>query len=63
VKTDVENGGREKPAPFSPMFQSLRSLSLHPVLRAGTSESDVAVLTNGTFAGIALPGGNLVVLR
>src|ERR1700683_4483590 len=33
--------------------------SLHPVLRAGTGESGMAVLMTGNLAGIALPGGSL----
>src|ERR1700730_4106488 len=59
----MENGAAKSPPPFSPLFQSLRSLLLQPVLRAGTGESAVAVLMNGNLAGIALPGGRLAVLR
>src|ERR1700730_5394567 len=58
-----KRGRRKARPPFSPLFQSLRSLLLHPVLRAGTGESAVAVLMNGNLAGIALPGGSLAVLR
>jgi hypothetical protein len=63
VRADMKNGDRENPPPYSPLFQSLRSVSLHPVLRAGTGESAVAVLMNGNLAGIARPGGSLAVLR
>jgi hypothetical protein len=44
------------------MFQSLRSLSLHLVLRAGTGESAVTILMSGNLAGIARSGRSLAVL-
>ena len=55
----MENGGGEKPAPVFAVVSVLRSLLLHPVLRACTGESAVAVLMNGNLAGIAPLGGSL----
>jgi hypothetical protein len=63
VRADVENGGGQKPAPVFADVSVSKKPSLHPVLRAGTGESGVAVLMSGNLAGIALPGGSLDVLR
>jgi hypothetical protein len=59
----MENGSGQKPAPVFADVSVSKKSSLHPVLRAGTGESGVAVLMSGNLAGIALPGGSLADLR
>src|ERR1700685_1566434 len=54
--------GRRKLAPVFADIAVAKKPSLHPMLRAGTCESAVAVLMSGNLSGIARSGGRLAVL-